>query len=73
MRKKKDPYYDTNSPPWARYNCENYISTFSGTAKQKRESDKMVELLLSGRLGRKRKTRRSHRSTTRHSGRFRRR
>ena len=28
-----------NVPAWARYNGETYIAGFSGTAKQKRESE----------------------------------
>ena len=36
-----------NVPAWARYNGETYIAGFSGTAKQKRESEKALKGLLS--------------------------
>ena len=36
-------------PAWARYNGETYISGFSGTAKQKRESEKAWKELLAKR------------------------
>ena len=32
-----------NVPAWARYNGETYIAGFSGTAKQKRESEKALK------------------------------
>ena len=38
-----------NVPAWARYNGETYIAGFSGTAKQKRESEKALKELLSQR------------------------
>ena len=49
MANKNDKYYDRNAPAWARYNGEKYKSSFSGTAEQKKESDKALAELLSKR------------------------
>ena len=49
MAKKEFDYFDKNAPAWARYNGEQYTSGFSGTAEQKKESDKILDELLSSR------------------------
>ena len=46
MANKKN---DKNAPAWARYNGEQYKSGFSGTAEQKKASDKALAELLSHR------------------------
>ena len=45
-----------NEPPaWARYNGEHYVSSFSGTPKQKKEHEKAVAKLFAKRKGGKKK------------------
>ena len=61
MAKRGFDYFDERAPAWARYNGERYVSSFSGTPKQKRERDRLVEKLLSGCKKRRRVRRRSRR------------
>ena len=59
MAKRRDSYFDPDAPPWARYNGESYVFSFSGTAKQKWESEKLLAELLAGRHKRKKHRRSS--------------
>ena len=42
--------YSEDVPAWARYNGETYVSSFSGTEKQRKEHEKMLDALFSGRI-----------------------
>ena len=54
MAYKKDTYYDENTPAWARTDGVQYKAGFHGTAKQKKESDRVLAEVLSHRHKRKR-------------------
>lgn len=65
MVKKKDSYFDPDAPAWARYNGESYTSSFSGTARQKREHEKALAEFFAGRHKRKGKHKEKNRHTSR--------
>ena len=58
MVRKKDYDIDPKTPAWVGYHGETYTSSFSGTAKQRREREKALAELLGMRNKRKKNGRR---------------